>query len=463
MMDRVTTSTVFGRIVRGVKLLLPDRALKFFPPDFTLRRPAVSLLDKRLRGKASCYLALFRLDFANLADEVPEEAWAEYRSGARGYLPGSVSEHLSRDRLIVLDQFGRSDYVVLVQWNSRVDGAESGEIPAALKDKLDRIRDGLEAELHLAVPGWRQSLRVSGTYIPIASSREGKPADQALREAYELALAIATSQTTPQTEAARKQLVQLLERGLVSVLAQPIMNLTSGDVFGWEILTRGPEGSGLHMPDDLFRLASRTGLLSRLEFLVVGKALEEAAGRRIREPVFLNVTAVTLTHPLFLPHVLACLGRHPMLSPGQIYFEITERHEVPDLEAMADILASYRRCGFRFAVDDAGAGYSSLQWIGELAPELIKIDRSVIRHVDSASVKMSVLKALVTIAEEIQCEVVAEGVEREEEADVLFRLNVGMGQGYYFARPNVLLEEHEREAFQETKERIQLRRRQAAS
>jgi EAL domain-containing protein (putative c-di-GMP-specific phosphodiesterase class I) len=268
---------------------------------------------------------------------------------------------------------------------------------------------------------------------------------------------------TPQAEQMNRQLEHLLDKGAVSVLAQPIMNLTSGDVFGWEILARGPINSVFHMPDDLFQFAGQAKLLPRLEFLVVKRALEEIAARKIREPVFLNVTATTLSHPLFLPHVLQCLERHLPLSPQQIYFEITERTEVTDFPAMADIMRQFRTHGFRFAVDDAGSGYSSLQWIGEFVPELIKIDRSVIRFIDQAAVKESLLRAIVSAAREMKCEVVAEGVEREEEADVLFRLDVGMGQGFYFARPNVLLHEHEREAFLETKERIQYRRGQVAS
>jgi EAL domain-containing protein (putative c-di-GMP-specific phosphodiesterase class I) len=282
-------------------------------------------------------------------------------------------------------------------------------------------------------------------------------------ESYQSALAMATGVVTPQMEALREQMENLLAEGSISVLAQPIMNLTSGDVYGWEILTRGPEGSVLHLPDELFQFASQTKLLSRLEFLVIKRAFEEISSRKIKEPVFLNVTAVTLSHPLFLSHVLQCLEKHPPLSAQQVYFEITERHQITNMEAMIDILRNYRKHGFRFAVDDAGSGYSSLQWIGELVPELIKIDRSVIQQVDRIAIKETLLKAIVNAARELKCEIVAEGVEREEEADVLFRLDVAMGQGFYFARPNVLLHEDERDMFQETKIKIQHRRGLVAS
>ncbi|WP_123041661.1 EAL domain-containing protein [Cohnella candidum] len=458
----MTSPTLLERISMGLKLLLPDRAIKFFPPDFTLRRPVLSLLAKGLEGQSACYLALFRLEFARLQHEVSEEAWASLHDAARRHLRIAAAEQWKDEELIVLDQFDRADYVLLFRAESHGVGVSAG-LPPAMNEKLERMRRSLEVGLHGAAPEWRLNLRVVLASVPLHAAKGQSSPENLLRESYEFARALATRQATPQTAAARRQLEQMLERGAVSVLAQPIMNLTSGDVSGWEILTRGPEGSAFHMPDELFRLASQTRLLSRLEFLIISKALEEVASRDISEPVFLNVTAVTLTHPLFLSHVLKCLERHPGLSAGQIYFEITERHEVSDFEAMAVILASFRQRGFRFAVDDAGAGYSSLQWIGELGPELIKIDQSVIRHVDRVAVKESMLKALVTLAKELNCEVVAEGVEREEEADVLFRLDVDMGQGYYFARPSALLPADERVMFQETKARIQHRRGQAAS
>lgn len=458
----MTSLPWFERIAKGIKVLLPDRALKFFPPEFTLRRPVLSLLEKRMTPDKECYLALFRIEFPKLQHEVPADVWAILRESARRLLRTGVEEHLPEDEFIVVDQFDRTDFAVLFSLPSFPGFSEPG-LPSVTAVQLEEIRISLETGLRAAVPQWGRNLCITAATVEIPNNPAGRPVAETLRDAYQLAVAYAASHASPQIESLRRHLEVILDQRSVKVLAQPIMNLMTGDVYGWEILTRGPEGSAFHMPEELFRFASQSRLLSRLEFMVVGMALEEAAVRTIREPVFLNVTAVTLSHPLFLPHVLNCLERHPDLSPGQIFFEITERHEVTDLQAMADILASFRERGFRFAVDDAGAGYSSLQWIGELVPELIKIDSSMIRHVDRVAVKESMLRAFVTIAKEINCEIVAEGVEREEEADVLFRLDVGMGQGYYFARPSALLDEHERGMFQETKERIQSRRGRVAS
>ncbi len=457
----MSIQTLIDRFLLAFKMILPDRSLKYFPPDFTIRRPIVSLLNKRMSRGADCYLTLFRMDFSQLQQDVPEDVWTGLQECSRRHLRLSASNTLGEQQVIAIDQFAKMDFVLLIE--GEFPKEQGSMIPSELKHRLDKIRADLEIGLAGNMPEWRNCLRVVTASVPISCSAMFINMDQVLTDSYQSALAMATGLITPQMKALRGQMEHLLENGSISVLAQPIMNLTSGDVYGWEILTRGPEGTVLHLPDELFQFASQSRLLSRLEFLVVKRAMEEIALRKIKEPVFLNVTAVTLSHPLFLSHVLQCLERHPPLSPQQVYFEITERHQITKMDAMIEILRNYRKHGFRFAVDDAGSGYSSLHWIGELIPELIKIDRSVIRHVDRIAIKETLLRAIVTAAREMKCDIVAEGVEREEEADVLFRLDVGMGQGFYFARPDVLLHEHEREMFQETKIRIQNRRGLVAS
>lgn len=448
----------------GAKLLMTDRSLRFFPPDFTMRRPLASLLDKRLKQGDECYLALYRWEIPAEDIGIRKDLVSKLRSRMSRQMSALAAQLWADADLIGMDRYGPQDYVLLIR-GERPDDNEF--VPAGLFRLLDHFKHALEHMVSGALEqsGYRSSLQLTGTYVSIESScYESETTIERLDEAYQFALALSTKQLTPQVIAARRQLEQILQDCSISVLAQPIMNLQNGDIFGWEILTRGPAASVFHLPDALFRFASQTNQLSKLEFMIVKHALDEVASRNIREPVFLNVTAVTLSLPNFLAHVLHCLEKHPQIEPSQIVFEITERHDVEDFEAMTQTLSRFRKYGFRFAVDDMGAGYSSLQWVGELAPELIKIDRSVIQFVDRFSVKESLLRAIVTAAREMSCEVVAEGVEREEEADVLFRLNVGMGQGYYFAKPNALLHEHEqRDTLREMKERIQHRRGQVAS
>lgn len=460
----MTASWLLERLKTIAKAFLPASRLNVFPPDFTIRRPIVSLLRRRLDRGEACFLALYRWE-----SKAPHEHRGHSREeeerlsvASRRQLATLAREQFGSVELIGVDRLGPQEFAVLLAAPSNPD---ESFVPAVLFRRLELLRHALEGGVASAWPDVAGHWQLTGTYVPVSQNSWDRHSDasEVLKETFDFALALATRAVTPQVIEARRQLDEILAEGRISVLAQPIMNLRSGDIYGWEILTRGPAASVFHMPDELFRFAGQSKQLSRLEFIIVRHALDEIAARRIREPIFLNVTPVTLAHPLFLTHLEQCLGRHPVLSPEQIVLEITERHEIHDLGEMHGILGRFREKGFRFAIDDAGSGYSSLQWIGELMPELIKIDRSVIQFVDRFKVKESLLRAIVTAAGEMSCEVVAEGVEREEEADVLFRLNVGMGQGYYFARPKPLMHEHERGIFDEMKERIQIRRGLVAS
>jgi EAL domain-containing protein (putative c-di-GMP-specific phosphodiesterase class I) len=283
--------------------------------------------------------------------------------------------------------------------------------------------------------------------------------EAAIRSSYHYALAIATKKLPSYFSKSKQELLDIIHKENIAVLAQPIMNLNSGEIFGWEILARGPLNSAFHTPTELFDFAYQADILSKMEFIVIKKTFEEINNRKIKEQVFINVTPVTLCHPLFLNQLLAVLSKYPDISATQIVLEITERHAIRDFTYMGALMANYRSHGFRFAVDDAGAGYSSLQSISELIPDIIKIDRSVIQNIDQLVVKQFLLRALLLFAENINCQVIAEGVESQEEADVLYDMQVQMGQGFYFARPEPLVASQERiQQFRSVTEKIQQKR-----
>jgi EAL domain-containing protein (putative c-di-GMP-specific phosphodiesterase class I) len=278
--------------------------------------------------------------------------------------------------------------------------------------------------------------------------------EAAIQAAYYYVLSVATERLPSHFAPYRQRLLQIIEDKAIYVLTQPIMCLENGEIFGWEVLTRGPQHSPFHTPTELFEFAYQADLLQELEYLVLEKALQEISVRSISEQVFINITPVTLIQPTLLTFLLSCLKRYPEILASQIVFEITERHTIRDYEQMGAILRNYRSYGFRFAVDDAGAGYSSLQSISELIPDIIKIDKSVIQNIDQVAVKRSILRALLLFASDIKCQVIAEGIERKEEANILFDHHVKMGQGYYFAKPERMQFDYARTHVPHLKEKI---------
>ncbi|WP_236693895.1 EAL domain-containing protein [Sporosarcina globispora] len=224
----------------------------------------------------------------------------------------------------------------------------------------------------------------------------------------------------------------------ITMLAQPIINVATGEVKAWEMLTRGPRGTSLESPLQLFSIAGQTGSLYELELIVFEKTLEQIAKTGCLQDIFINFTPITIGNERFVRGVKKMLANHKNIPPEQITLEITERDSIEGIENFIYNIKVLRTLGFRVAVDDTGAGYASLNSISEIMPDIIKIDRSVIQGIDTNSVKESMLKGLLLVAKETGSLVVAEGIESEGEASVLSRNNVDLAQGYFYARPDTL-------------------------
>jgi EAL domain-containing protein (putative c-di-GMP-specific phosphodiesterase class I) len=125
------------------------------------------------------------------------------------------------------------------------------------------------------------------------------------------------------------------------------------------------------------------------------------------------------------------------LRPGDIVIEITERVAITAWQDFRRSVAALRLIGFQIALDDMGAGYSSLQSVAEVQPDYLKVDLSLIRDLHKSPIKRSLLQSLLTIATSIGAQVIAEGVEKAEECQVLRDMNVTFAQGFFFARPTV--------------------------
>lgn len=424
------------RLTMLYSLPFSNWVLRFFPPKFTFRDPILSLVKKHRKKGSSCGLLLFYLeDFHHLFTTYPHEATIELKAKIRQTLLQILPSYFKSKDILGVCEYGNQDICIFIK---DYPGFHFDELQKKGMFVLLELQKQLRKsqELYSKNISFQMGSSIIGTDIENTSA--------AIENAYHYAHSIATKKLPQHFNQTRSQLLEILNRENISVLAQPIMNLSSGDIFGWEILTRGPQNSPFYTPTELFELAYQADLLTKMEFLVLKKAFHEISDRSIKEQVFLNVTPVSLSHPLFLQRLLELLSQYPSVAPSQIVLEITERHAIRDFQHMGEIMAVYRSHGFRFAVDDAGAGYSSLQSISELIPDIIKIDRSVIQNIDQVMVKQSLLKALLHFAKNINCEVIAEGVERQEEVTMLYELDVNMVQGFYFAHPQPLVTDQER-------------------
>jgi len=227
----------------------------------------------------------------------------------------------------------------------------------------------------------------------------------------------------------------LATRGLQAVF-QPIVSIQTGAIAGYEGLIRGPADGPLHSPLHLFRAAREYNLTLEVETACCEALLERFSQLRLPGKLFLNVSPDAVEQAPFsserLRNYLADLG----LDADRVVLELTEHmHLASDYEALRNALESYRRIGFKMAIDDLGEGFSSLRRWSELRPEFIKIDMHFVQGVDRDRMKQQLVRALNDVARSAGVTVVAEGIETEEEWRFLNRCGVDFGQGYYIARP----------------------------
>ena len=233
------------------------------------------------------------------------------------------------------------------------------------------------------------------------------------------------------------ELFSILKSRAISTRFQPIVNLQTGQTLGYEALSRGPEESMFFSPTELFRCAEESGQLLTLEHMCREISIASAVRFAIQDHLFLNITPTVIEDPSFQTGLTKKVLAEHGLTPQQIILEITERTAIYNFDAFRRSIDYYRKQGFGIAIDDAGAGYSSLQSIAELNPDYIKIDRSLIAGVDQSPLKQNMVKAMVDIAQACRAKIIGEGVESLSELLSLLRLDVDYAQGYYLARPEV--------------------------
>ncbi|MYL23214.1 EAL domain-containing protein [Halomonas alkaliantarctica] len=214
---------------------------------------------------------------------------------------------------------------------------------------------------------------------------------------------------------------------------QPIVDVAKRRIAYYEALVRGPNGESAgsilaQVTDDL---------MYRFDQQCRIKAIELASELGMQERLSIN----------FLPNAVyepeACIQSTLETSKRvgwpieRLNFEITETEKVKNRDHMRVIIDSYRAMGFTTSLDDFGNGYANLDLLTDLHPDTLKIDRELVMGCDSDTRRQAILKSVVTLAEQLNIKLVAEGVETREESRCLLAMGLPVQQGFYFARPNV--------------------------
>ncbi|MGE8358740.1 EAL domain-containing protein [Pseudomonas sp.] len=227
----------------------------------------------------------------------------------------------------------------------------------------------------------------------------------------------------------------ILAHGDLHSLFQPIVCQSERRILGYEALTRGPSNSPLHSPINLFAVARHAGRLSELELACRKSACRRFSELKLEGKLFLNVSPESLLEPNHQPGRTLQLLQAYGIPPSQVVIELTEQAPTEDFALLDTALHHYRAMGFSIALDDLGAGYSSLRLWSELRPDYVKIDRHFIDGIHQDAVKREFVGSILQMAKASRAEVIAEGIERAEELAVLSEMGIDLLQGYLLCRP----------------------------
>ncbi len=223
-------------------------------------------------------------------------------------------------------------------------------------------------------------------------------------------------------------LQRLLEPGSIEPVYQPIVRTSDLEAIGYEGLARFPYAEGLsNMPPDVtLAAAAEIGMREDLE-VACWAAMAAAGSPPGGGLLFVNISPGALRHPgLF------------MLAdrlPSRLVIEITEQTDIDDYAQLRADLAPWVARGAQIAIDDTGAGYASLEHVVELRPDFLKLTRGLVADIDKDPNRQALLRALAAFAREVGAVIVAEGVERREELEVLRESQIDFAQGWLFGKP----------------------------
>ena len=219
---------------------------------------------------------------------------------------------------------------------------------------------------------------------------------------------------------------------------QPIVSLGAGGatgVIGYEALLRATSPAGTPiMPDEMFAAAAHAGWLHVLDRVGRTSAIRGAAGWLGDDLLFVNFIPTTIYRPEVCLRTTEQAAEQAGVRLNQLVFEVTESERVPDIDHLATVFEYYKRRGCMVALDDLGAGFSSLNLLIGLRPDIVKLDKQIVQGLPDP-VSTAAIAAIVAIAHSYGGLVLAECIETAEQADAAIELGVDMGQGWLFGRP----------------------------
>jgi EAL domain-containing protein (putative c-di-GMP-specific phosphodiesterase class I)/GGDEF domain-containing protein len=406
-------------------------------PHHVLLQPT---LEKSLKADAS--LGLIVVNVEGL-DPI-EEAFGHvvYQKIVREFsisLQSLQGRTIRKTDYLALSELGGSSFMIFL--TSASGGKRKRKLERSHVDMIaERVKDKLFESLIGILRNYSQELpklSVGQAFVihnPLLRKR--RLINMLIEEAKEMA----RLQTPINRKKYKEMLHKIIVNREITTVFQPILSAEEGIAMGVEALSRGPKGTIFESPLALFSIAEEVNLVYELDCLCRQKAFENGNCISSKYKIFVNTLPKAAQDPEF-QRVADQMGRNKErhLHPN-IVFEINEREAIGSFALFKRVMQQCMNHGVDFAVDDIGAGYSSLETIVQLRPKFMKIDRSLISGICNDPLKQDMVKMLANFAKRIDAELVAEGIETQNDANLIRQMGIHHVQGYYYAKPMTLEE-----------------------
>lgn len=233
-------------------------------------------------------------------------------------------------------------------------------------------------------------------------------------------------------------LPRAISDGAIEIAVQPKVLVSDGSLCGLEALARWQhKDMGWVSPEKFCTIADENGMSSQLGLAIADRAFEVAsalkkAGKGV--PLSINVSPAFASHPAFVGNMTRLMALHDIV-PSDVELEVTEEAMLSDFDIIRRNLSELHRAGTRIAIDDFGKGYSNINRLTTLAADCIKVDKAAVDNIVEDTRARAIVKSIISLARDLNIEVVVEGVETREQLELLATLGVEKVQGYLISRP----------------------------
>ena len=238
-------------------------------------------------------------------------------------------------------------------------------------------------------------------------------------------------QVQEEQSALATELKKILNQEMITPYFQPIYSMKTLRPIGLEALSRPPTSGLIDNAEFLFRTALILDMYSEVEMVCWKTAVAKWKQVINKEKLFLNCTPYFIESGRLNEGFLSELD----INPSSIVLEITERTAIQKYDVFLKELNMLRESGMKIAVDDVGSGFASLDTVVEIRPDIVKIDRQLVRELHRDDLKYNIMQAIVSFCKKSNIMTVAEGIEEEKEFEAVQELGVDAVQGYLLARP----------------------------